>query len=75
MIEKIKEIICSIVDVEAEEISENSKLVSDIGLCSMDLAMLSVEIENEFGVNISAKAFASIKTVGALVDYISEEQK
>lgn len=75
MLEKIKDIICNCVDVEPDEITAQSKLLGDLGLCSLDLVMVSVEIEKEFGVSISAKAFASIKTIGGLMEYISAEQK
>ncbi len=70
MLDKIREIICGFVDIEPEEITEESKLSADLGLCSLDLAMLSTEIEKEFGVEITAKAFATVKTVGSLMDYI-----
>ena len=73
MFDKIKDIICSFVDLESEEITAESKLSVDLGLCSMDLAMLSSEIENEFGVSISAKTFATVKTVGGIVEYIENE--
>lgn len=75
MLEKIKEIICNCVAVEPEEITPESKLLSDLGLSSLDLVMLSVEIEKEFGVSISAKAYTSVKTVGGIIDYIEKEQK
>ncbi len=74
MLENIKDIICSFVDVEHESITPDSKLVADLGLCSMDLAMLSSEIENEFGVALSPKVFATVKTVGGIAEYI-EQQK
>lgn len=70
MLDKIREIICGFVDIEPEEITEESKLSADLGLCSLDLAMLSTEIEKEFGVEITAKAFVTVKTVGSLMDYI-----
>lgn len=70
MLDKIKEIICGFVDVEPEDITEDSRLTTDLGLCSLDLAMLSTEIEREFDVSVTAKTFATVKTVGGLVDYI-----
>ena len=70
MLDKIKEIICGFVDVEPEDITEDSRLTTDLGLCSLDLAMLSTEIEREFGVSVTAKTFATVKTVGGLMDYI-----
>lgn len=70
MLDKIREIICGFVDVEPEDITENSRLTTDLGLCSLDLAMLSTELESEFGVSITAKTFATVKTVGGLMDHI-----
>ena len=73
MIDKIRDIICNLIDIEPEEITLESKLTSDIGLCSFDLAMLSSEIENEFGVSINAKTFASVRTVGGIIEYIKKK--
>ncbi|MEE1137971.1 MAG: acyl carrier protein [Acutalibacteraceae bacterium] len=70
MLDIIKEIICGFVDVEPEDITEDSRLTTDLGLCSLDLAMLSTELEREFGVSVTAKTFATVKTVGGLMDYI-----
>ncbi len=74
MLDKIKEIICNCVDIDPEEITAESKFIGDLGLCSFDLAMLSAEVEREFGVNITAKTFASVKTVGGIVDYIENNK-
>lgn len=74
MFEKIKDIISNIVDIEPDKITENAKLLSDLGLSSFDLVMLSSEIENEFGVSLSAKSFSSIKTVGGIIEFIENNQ-
>ncbi len=70
MLDKIRDMICDFVDVEPENITAESRLVADLDLCSLDLAMLSTEIEKEFGVEMTAKTFATVKTVGNLMDYI-----
>lgn len=75
MFEKIKDLICGFVEVDPDEVTAESKLTTDLGLCSLDLAMLSSEIEKEFGTNITAKTFATVKTVGGLVEFIENEQK
>lgn len=74
MLDKIKEIICGLVDIDSEEITTESKLISDLGLCSFDLAMLSSDIENEFGVSISAKTFSTVKTVGGVIEHIQNNK-
>lgn len=75
MFEKIKDLICGFVEVDPDEVTAESKLTTDLGLCSLDLAMLSSEIEKEFGANITAKTFATVKTVGGLIEFIENEQK
>ncbi len=74
MLEKIKDIICNCVAIEPEEITCESKLSGDLGLSSLDLVMVSVEVEKEFGVKIYNDVYISAKTVGGLIDYISKEQ-
>ncbi len=75
MFEKLKEMICDLVEIEPDEITPDSRLLSDIGLSSLDIVMLSSEIENEFGVTMTPKSFASAKTVGGVVEFIENEKK
>lgn len=74
MFDRIKDIICGFVEVDPDEVTAESKLTTDLGLCSLDLAMLSSEIEKEFGVILNAKTFAIVKTVGGVVESIEKEQ-
>lgn len=74
MLEKIKEIICNCVAVEPDDIKADSKLLADLGLSSLDLVMVSVEIEREFGVQIPDRIFTSVKTVSDLIAYIESEK-
>ena len=75
MLDKIREIICDNVDIEPDEITEDSKLLTDLGLSSLDLVMIAVEVEKEFGVTIPNKLFTTVKTVGELIEYLEENQK
>ena len=75
MLEKMKEIICNCVAVNPDDITPESKLLGDLGLSSLDLVMISVEIEKEFGITISDKLFTTVKTVGGLMEYIEENKK
>ena len=70
----MKEIICNCVAVDPDEITPESKLLGDLGLSSLDLVMISVEIEKEFGVEIPDKVYTSIKTVGNLMEYIENNK-
>ena len=75
MFERIKDLICGFVEVAPDEVTAESKLTADLGLCSLDLAMLASEVEKEVGVSLTAKTFATVKTVGGIVEYIENEKK
>lgn len=70
MLETFRNIICNYVDIAPEDITEDSKLRSDIGLNSFDIVNVAVDLENEYGVSVDSKAFGGLKTVGDLMKYI-----
>lgn len=70
MLETIKNVICTYVDVDPESITEETKLRADAGLNSFDMVNLAVDLESEFGVKFDSKQFSTIKTVGDLMEYI-----
>ncbi len=70
MLETFRNIICNYVDIAPEDITEDSKLRSDIGLNSFDIVNVAVDLENEYGVSVDSKAFGGLKTVGDLMSYI-----
>ena len=45
MFERIMDLICGFVEVDPDEVTAESKLTADLGLCSLDLAMLASEVE------------------------------
>ncbi|MGN0549957.1 MAG: acyl carrier protein [Acutalibacteraceae bacterium] len=71
MLETIRNIICSYVDIDPDEITESSKIRSDIGLNSFDLVNVAVDLENEYGISVDSKSFGGLKTVGDLMTYIN----
>ena len=70
MLETFRNIICNYVDIDPEDITEDSKLRSDIGLNSFDMVNVAVDIESEYGVKIDSKEFSGLKTIGDLMKYI-----
>jgi acyl carrier protein len=65
VIEIIKNIIVeNNIEFSVEEINDSTLLMNDLGLDSFDLALLTVEIESEFGVDIFENGV--ISTVGQI---------
>ena len=70
MFEQIKELITNYVEVSADEITEDSKFIDDLGFNSYDFMSFLGEIEDEFDVEIGEREAVKIQTVGQAVAYI-----
>lgn len=75
MLEKIKELICNYVEVNREEITEDSRFIEDLGFNSYDFVSMLGELEEEFGVTVDENDILEIHTVGEAVDYLTKLQK
>jgi len=77
MEERIKEIIRQImIDNGDQELlksySNDSNLKDDLGLDSFSLALMTVQIEDEFGVDVFSDGNYIPKTVKDITDYLNE---
>ena len=75
MLEKMKELIVNYVDVNADDITEESRFVEDLGFNSYDFMSLLGEFENEFDVTVDESDAIDIHTVGEAVKYLEELKK
>ena len=75
MLEKMKELIVNYVDVNADDITEESRFVEDLGFNSYDFMSLLGELENEFDVTVDESDAIDIHTVGEVVKYLEELKK
>lgn len=57
---------------ETEQIHEDSELIADLGISSMDVLSLTVSLEEEFKIKISEKAIRRMGTIGDVVDIVAE---
>ena len=55
---------------DAEEITEESELIEDLEISSMDILMLISSLEEEFKTKISEKEVRKMVTVGDVADTI-----
>ena len=72
MFEKLKELICNYVEVNPEEITENSRFSEDLGFNSYDFVSMLGDAEEEFDIEINQDEASAKKTVGALAGYFEE---
>ncbi|MBR4072871.1 MAG: acyl carrier protein, partial [Clostridia bacterium] len=62
--EKIKKILADQLDVDAEEMTADTKIADDLGADSLDVVELLMSIEDEFEVEIPDEEIENLKTIG-----------
>lgn len=57
----------------SKELSDESSFVQDLGLDSLDVVEVVMEVEHEFNIQIPDHEADTLKTVGQTVDYIMSQ--
>ena len=70
--EKIQEIIADVLNIDADEISEDSTFVDDLGADSLDIFQIIMGIEEAFDIEIENEDAEKIVTVGDAVEQIKK---
>ena len=75
-LEKLKKIIVEVLNVDEDEISEETTFIDDLGADSLDLVELMMSIEEEFDIVFSDEELDSpdMKVVGKLVALIDRKR-
>ena len=69
-ITKIKVIITEIFGISESVVTNKAHFTEDLGVDSLDMYELIIEIEKEFRINIPAEEAEKITTVESLINYI-----
>ena len=72
---KIRDILADNFEVDKEKITDETNFTSDLDADSIDLVEFILQLEDEFGAEISDEDAEKIKTVGDAVNYVADHQK
>lgn len=72
--DRVKNIICDQLAVEAEKVTETASFIDDLGADSLDIVELVMTMEEEFELDIPDEDAEKMKTVGDVVMYIKEKK-
>ncbi len=70
--EKVIALVADRMDVDEDQITEETHFVNDLQSDSLDMAELVIDLEEEFDMNISDEEAQEIQTVGQAIDYIKQ---
>lgn len=73
--EKLKEIICDYFEIEEDEFTLEASFLMDFGFDELDMADLSMDVEDAFEIEVTEEVLEKIKTVGDLVKFIENNTK
>ena len=72
MTEKIIALTAEHLGIDADSISETSSFKEDLGVDSLDLFELVMELEEEFGIEIPSEDLENLATVADVAKYIED---
>ena len=72
-IDKVKKLVASQLNVQEDKITENSRLIEDLGADSLDVMEMLMALEDEFGISISDDETAKMKTIAGVVAVIDSK--
>ena len=72
MIEKIKEILSEFTDMDISSMNENTTLINDLGLNSLEVVNVVLAFEDEFGIEIPDRDIPGFQTIGDIIFYLNK---
>lgn len=70
--ERVQGVVSEQLGVDLEKVTADAEFVQDLNADSLDLVELIMQLEEEFGVEISDEQAESIVTVGDALEFIQE---
>jgi acyl carrier protein len=70
--DRVVKLVAEKMDVDPEQITEETHFVNDLQADSLDLAELVIDLEEEFGITIGDEDAQGLETVGQAIKFIEE---
>lgn len=74
-LEKVKEMIANQLNLNIEKVTDDAKLVADLGADSLDMIEMLMALEEEFGISVPDDKAEELKTVGQIAAFIDSQVK
>ena len=75
MFEKVKQILAEQLNVKADKIKPEIKIVEELGADSLDVVELLMSVEDQFGISVTDEEAVNLKTVNDIVTLLEKKSK
>ena len=72
IVSQILGILEDVAEIAPEDVNENSALMDDLDLSSMEILTIVADLEETFGLRFPEKELRSFVTISDLADYLAE---
>jgi len=73
MFEEIREIIADQIGIDAGEIKETSSFKEDLGIDSLDLFEIVMQLEEKYDVEIDSNELEDVKTIKDVIEFLNKK--
>lgn len=70
--ENVRRILVKQLEIEPEDIREETRIVEDLGADSLDIIELIMTLEEHYNIIITNDEVAKLPTIGKIVDFIAD---
>ena len=74
-LQKVKEMIANQLNLDIEKVTDDSKLVADLGADSLDMIEMLMALEEEFNISVPDDKAEELKTVAQIAAFIDSQLK
>lgn len=71
ILQRVIDLISTMADTE-EEITEESELINDLGISSMDILFIISSLEDEFKIKVSERVVRRMHTIADVAQFVAE---
>ena len=70
---KLKKMIASQLNIKEEKLSNDSKIIEELGADSLDVVEMFMTLEEEFEITIPDEKVIELKTIGDVINFVTKE--
>lgn len=70
---RLKKMMASQLNIKEEKLTDNARIIEDLGADSLDIVEMFMTLEEEFELTIPDDNVVELKTVGDVISYIENE--